>query len=84
MTLPFDRELDAAAITLACIELEPTEGAASRWIPRIDALDPNNKEDVELLATITARKAIINHEPVPYEFLEKIGKAASGGIQASI
>jgi hypothetical protein len=73
-TLPFDRELDAAAITLACIELEPTEGAASRWIPRIDALDPNNKEDVELLATITARKAIINHEPVPYEFLEKIGE----------
>jgi hypothetical protein len=75
-TLPFDRELDAAAITLACIMLEPEEGVESRWVPRTDALslDVDAKDDIETLAEIIARKAIINHEPVPYEFLEKVGE----------
>jgi hypothetical protein len=67
-TLPFDRELDDAAITLACLLLEPVEGVASRWVPRADtlSLDANAEDDIETLAGIIAHAATTGYEPVPY------------------
>jgi hypothetical protein len=75
--LPFDRELDAAATTLACIMLEPTEGVESRWVPRTDALSLDAEDDIETMAEIFARKAIRGYEPVPYQIVKEIGRNSS-------
>jgi hypothetical protein len=66
-----------AAMSLAAIMLESKEGVASHWVPRADALTLEAEDDIETLAEITARKAIVGYEPVPSDIVKDCDRSGS-------
>ena len=63
-------EQQVSAVCWACLELEPTEGAGSRWVPRPGALTLDDEDDVDVLAKIFALKAVEGYAPVPGDIVK--------------
>jgi hypothetical protein len=61
-----DRPRDAETIPATVLAAITLDEVSEHWVPRTDALSADAKDDIETLAEIIARKAIVGYEPVPY------------------